>query len=505
MINGNKSPDTFIKVKKSKQIENTYSLFLSNPTEKLFISLSNVDPDDPEEQFKIKDKFLVPYFYHLGEILTTADKIQEFILSVVQKVSFPSYSISIENKDDGKKIEILMQSIQKNKNDIFIEVFIKSMKVISIKTSYFESEFVIWIPTQTFIKTELNKLIKEIVVNNQRISKFTSGDEDSHKSMVIGCDNIEKAFNEVNIKNGYVFEINLEHIEDQTLGNIFFKDSDGTTYPNLQSKNQLKYSCENFGEWENDDNFIIVRIKLNEDTTFSQSFFKESLYDLNPVALSFWDEIFDNLIKLYAPQTNERIYIFKDQIHYTLANKEKSFDSKLNVMEVKGDKFKQEEFGDKNLLKHDEDAISEKLKPNEKDDDLSIGNLNEENAKTDEIIKKKIESDEESVGQNLSDENVNDDQDFTEDASYEENDIDFRTEISSESANVQDEDAKRSKSSDDQLSVIRSEDEDEGESVPNSNENSITNQSEKDGGESSTKTKSSVSIEKPDQQGQDNQ
>lgn len=43
-----------------------------------------------------------------------------------------------------------------------------------------------------------------------------------------------------------------------------------------------------------------------------QIFFKESLYDLNPVAESFWEEIFDLLVKFYAPETLDSVMIFKD-------------------------------------------------------------------------------------------------------------------------------------------------------------------------------------------------
>lgn len=36
------------------------------------------------------------------------------------------------------------------------------------------------------------------------------------------------------------------------------------------------------------------------------------MYDLSPVAESFWEEIFDLLVKFYAPETLDSVMIFKD-------------------------------------------------------------------------------------------------------------------------------------------------------------------------------------------------
>ena len=59
----------------------------------------------------------------------------------------------------------------------------------------------------------------------------------------------------------------------------------------------------------------VVSITLEEGVDpIKQIFFKQSLYDLSPVAESFWEEIFDLLIKFYAPETLDSVKIFKDAI-----------------------------------------------------------------------------------------------------------------------------------------------------------------------------------------------
>lgn len=74
----------------------------------------------------------------------------------------------------------------------------------------------------------------------------------------------------------------------------------------------MEYECTET-DLDGEDKALVLKVKLGSQIEFiSQVFFEFSVYDLVPAAESFWEEVFDLAVKLYAPETLESLKIYQD-------------------------------------------------------------------------------------------------------------------------------------------------------------------------------------------------
>jgi hypothetical protein len=269
---------------------------LVNPIDKSNLILNNIDIN--EEKNFLQEKYLTPFFKHLNQILNKSE-ILELIKKVISETETENIEKEIKN-EEGIVNVILKQKIKNHMQKDVLSITIEDNQVLFI-TTYFESSFTINIPTSSFISYEIKNMFKTFLNHFQRMKKFSFNDNNEP----ISCDVVLNGFEKMQNHPSYVFEKLKEG--DRRYSFVFKRE--GKSFP--QNDVVMSFSCEEVNETDS----FLVRVKLcneNESSFVEQSFLKNSLYDLVPVIESFWEEVFDRAVKIYAVHTEPDIKVFTE-------------------------------------------------------------------------------------------------------------------------------------------------------------------------------------------------
>lgn len=124
----------------------------------------------------------------------------------------------------------------------------------------------------------------------------------------ISCKEIIESHKQVSQMNQFSFKLNPN---DESSGSFSFSKGD-QVFP--ENNFQLQYRCKKSSSLP-EENIFYLEISFERSIDpLSQAFPQLSVYEMTPVANSFWEEIFDLTLKLYAPETGESLIIYQDDI-----------------------------------------------------------------------------------------------------------------------------------------------------------------------------------------------
>ena len=278
--------------------ENCVSLNFVNPLNKSNLVLSNILIEN--EKDLILNKYLDPFFSHLKQLLTKSE-ILDLIKNTIEENKNDDIEMEINNLEKpkiGYEIKLKKNENEEKSEDI-IEIYLEDGKQIYFVTNYFENSFSISIPTEKFIKTEIQILYETVLTHFERMKRFSYSDNETNSKL--DCGKISELFEKTKSHGIFQFSKNSE--------NIFLFSYKNENFPKEDIK--MNFTCD----FEEEEDFLLIKVFLANDgimDIISQSFVTNSLYDLEPVVESFWDEVFDRAVRLYAPEVNPDVVVFDE-------------------------------------------------------------------------------------------------------------------------------------------------------------------------------------------------
>ena len=166
---------------------------------------------------------------------------------------------------------------------------------LTFRTNYFENELTLTMSDRTAIATEVKKVTEDVVRHLERTRRFSlEANAEDH--------NAEKTLTCLDLLSDKVLKPLLDKIEVEKFPtNSGQQDSPSITLT-LNSQN-VKLSCSPVSQ----DGFdlLVVRVELGQNFMgIVQPFFRTSLYDLRPIAESFFEDVGTQMVQLFgAPKT----------------------------------------------------------------------------------------------------------------------------------------------------------------------------------------------------------
>ena len=166
---------------------------------------------------------------------------------------------------------------------------------LTFRTNYFENELTFTMSDRTAIATEVKKVTEDVVRHLERTRRFSlEANAEDH--------NAEKTLTCLDLLSDKVLKPLLDKIKvAKAPANSGQQDSPSITLT-FNSQN-VKLSCSPVSQ----DGFdlLVVRVELGQNFMgIVQPFFRTSLYDLRPIAESFFEDVGTQMVQLFgAPKT----------------------------------------------------------------------------------------------------------------------------------------------------------------------------------------------------------
>jgi hypothetical protein len=166
---------------------------------------------------------------------------------------------------------------------------------LTFRTNYFENELTLTMSDRTAIATEVKKVTEDVVRHLERTRRFSlEANAEDH--------NAEKTLTCLDLLSNQVLKPLLDKIKlAMAPANSGKEDSPSITLT-FNSQN-VKLSCSPVSQ----DGFdlLVVRVELGQNFMgIVQPFFRTSLYDLRPIAESFFEDVGTQMVQLFgAPKT----------------------------------------------------------------------------------------------------------------------------------------------------------------------------------------------------------
>ena len=310
--NDETNKENFIDAKIDSINENNIVINFKNLIDTSTLTLTNINPADEEEKNVIQDKYIKKYFSHLSQIKSEVEilaiikktiednKKEEIKIEFLEPQNESSLKIGIQKMAEEEEGENSEQKVNEE-----IEIKIQEKKVNFI-TKYFESNFSITIPTETFITHQIKELFNNIQSHYLKIKTFTSSQ--NTEEMEIDCEIIGENFDKNVAYKSFTFQ--REGNDKKTI--IKFVNNKGEIVKTkdkqgVETEPEISYSC-----FETDTRVYFLKVEIGKLGVMEQAFLSQSLYDLTVVISGFWEDVFDRIIQYYAPERDSGLKVFID-------------------------------------------------------------------------------------------------------------------------------------------------------------------------------------------------
>lgn len=289
---------------KKEDTNSAVMIEFKNEIEKGVLELENVDLES--EKAFITDKYVKPFINDSNQILPDA-KIQETVKKAI--TGNPHFEMKEEagvfkltekdETDETKKLAFIVKVIPGGGG---------KTSEVEIHSSYFTSSFLVNIKTEIYIMKELEKTLENALIHAKRMQNFNTSDRDqiTHE---FNCEMVLEAFQTISGKFGAADP--TAHFEDnQSSGEAPFDNGDRVQFQCLADGPFLKVDA---GFAKKDIGEINLGAQEYQPNIFHQGFIISSLYDLIPVAESFFEEVYQYAKKaLGLLQPSDQTPIFSD-------------------------------------------------------------------------------------------------------------------------------------------------------------------------------------------------
>lgn len=287
--------ENYIEGKIDENNENNLVLNFKNAIDESKLTLTNIDPEDEEEKVIIQDKYIKKYFSHLSQIKSEKEILQ-IIKTTIEETKNEEITTKIEEEPNTLKIAISETGEEKTEDEsITIKIQEKSIHFL---TKYFESNFSITIPTEIFIKSQITKLFKNVQSHFLKIKSFTN--ELTTEEHELSCNSISEIFENNNKFENFTFQK-----EDGDSENFVIKFVNDKGEVFLDNK-EVSYVCDD------QDNVVFVKVDVGKSGAIEQGFAEVSLYDLDVMVQAFWDDVFERIVRQFAPERESGVKVFDE-------------------------------------------------------------------------------------------------------------------------------------------------------------------------------------------------
>ena len=267
-----------------------------NEIESGVLELENVDVD--AESAFIKEKYVDKFLKDSGQIIPDDKVAAEVKAAIEANGNFAVaeeaglYKLTDKNEKDASKQLSFIVKLNPGAGGKTPEV--------EIHSSYFTSSFLVNIKTKTYIQGELNKTLNNALSHAKRMQRFNTSNRDqiTHK---FECSNAGTAFTEI-CKGANVGG------DDVVKGTCALKED------------KVEFKCEQDGDFlkvtagfASGADEVPLDSEEAKPNLFHQGFVTQSLYDLTPVAESFFEEVVEYARRALGHlEPSEQTKIFED-------------------------------------------------------------------------------------------------------------------------------------------------------------------------------------------------
>jgi hypothetical protein len=292
----NKSPAIRICMLVDDTNKSTTIYFIS-PTEMSELSLTGVTLESEEINLKAYLKNFADHV--MGQAINSEEKFKAIEAAVKE------YNNEWVESIDNPKNTIRM-NINKSATDEEFELIWADPDTLTFKTNYFENILTLSMTEIEVIKKETIKVLENVVSHMKRSKKFVVSENqtDHQAEKILTC---EKLLSE----KPSPIDVLTDKLK---IGSLTIKPKDtGSGSKNTGSESEDSYFETNFNYKEkvisitckkiNNSDFKIIVLSVKLGGSFQdieQPFFESSLYDLKPVAESFFEDTADLIQKLYG-------------------------------------------------------------------------------------------------------------------------------------------------------------------------------------------------------------
>jgi hypothetical protein len=260
----------------------TTTIYFISPTEMSELSLTGVTLESEEINL---EAYLKNFADHvMGQAINSEEKFKA-IEDAVKQVKG-----EWDVKSEGKTIHI---NINKSVTDEELELIWADPDTLTFKTNYFENILTLSMTEIEVIKKETIKVLENVVSHMKRTKKFVVSENqtDHQAEKILTCENLlsDKKPSPIGVLKDKLKIQSLTYIPTDTFSEATF---------NYKGKN-VSITCKLIDN--GDFKIIILSVKLGGSfQDIEQPFFESSLYDLKPVAESFYEDTADLIQKLYG-------------------------------------------------------------------------------------------------------------------------------------------------------------------------------------------------------------
>lgn len=272
---------------KADKIMKSISIKFKTPLDESNLTLTNIDPDS--EKQNIIDRYIKPFLDHVDEIFSGPDKVIEAIKALEGADLGVREGVTSEI-GDGEDGDIVVTLTEGNVKELYkISVSEEGGDLnVKIKNIFFETNFDLTIPTESFLQTQLKEMFANVQVHYERIKRLSSNGETLKAEKEINCESIQTLLSDDsnNTYKDQKFEIQGDKIS-----------FDGKDF---------EYSCKENEE----DKYIILKV-TKDSIVMVQPLLSMSLYDLDPAIESFYDDVKETMYKALVEKSNDEFSVYK--------------------------------------------------------------------------------------------------------------------------------------------------------------------------------------------------
>lgn len=287
-------------------IRDTSELTLQNELEINKISFQELELEDEKKRLR---PYITAFAKRTKQILNDDLKIKNEIFKTLKsvKTSGEVKVLSVELVDSIILIE-LEESGLKSKIEVRFEG-----KVIVFRTLYFTKSFQISMPTVNFIRTQVAKVFRDLLLHFKRLKVFTGRKQDRTLSK-LQCQDIYVS------RAGALLKSNFPKIE----------------FPTISGNGSDRIPIENFGTLTCEDvitgtfNHVLLRFDFAGGILqpITRPLIMESMYDMIPVVESYFEELSTLIHHVFFPKNEiEDISDFSTEDEYFSMNDNSSPES----------------------------------------------------------------------------------------------------------------------------------------------------------------------------------
>jgi hypothetical protein len=273
------------------------------PNENSTLTLDNLNLDAAEIEL---ERYIVSFAdLLLQQAITPEQKLEVINDALEESLKNNNVKVTVKKAEVSKGDKLMHVKVgEYTPEEGFDVVWDSATSSLSFKTNYFENVLTMTMTDKEVIAAEVKKAFEDVVRHVERTRRFsmeTSNDEHSAEK-VLTCATLLSVDDKTSLFNGLLGKVKpgSKAIKDVVTESDKLDNEAGSVIATM-GKEKVTISCKK----ANEDSFALFVLTVNLGANFQpieQPFFATSLYDLRPVAESFFEDVGTQMVQLFSAQ-----------------------------------------------------------------------------------------------------------------------------------------------------------------------------------------------------------